>query len=321
MWKPLARSFDAILSMSLARFVRPRGELPRPHAVPDGPDDVNWPELVELELTPLESPPAKGGQGEGEPQWDFSFPSPVPSSWKENETVRGLALGPQDARRAIILLHGAYEDHYTHAVWMARSFTKHGYRVLIPAGPCHLQRKPPGVFSGSPMFWSPELVVAGFHQWLAEIRGLMGFLRREGAQQIGLYGYSLGSLVAGLAATLWRDLDFIALLTPVGSHADAIGHSRVAARIWPWMRDIPQEKIALLDRWAAVHRQPLTDRMAFFITRYDNLQPTRLQEQWWEAWGRPPRRDYPHAHLSVHYCKQFYRDLAMFAGEGVRDKE
>ena len=79
MWKPLARSFDSILSMTLARFVRLRGELPRPDVVPDDPDDVKWPELVELEFTPLEPPPVKGNQGKGEPQWDFSFPSPVRS--------------------------------------------------------------------------------------------------------------------------------------------------------------------------------------------------------------------------------------------------
>jgi hypothetical protein len=198
---------------------------------------------------------------------------------------------------------------------MARSFTAQGYRVLIPAGPCHLQRAPKGVFSGAPMFWSSELFVAGIHQWLAEIRGLMGWLRREGAEQVGLYGYSLGSLASGLAATLWRDVDFVAMLSPVGSHADSIRHSRVAARIWPWMRDISPGDFALLERWAPCRRQPVISRLGFFITRYDKLQPTQLQEEWWQAWGSPPRWDYPHAHLSVHFSKDFYRDLATFAAE------
>jgi pimeloyl-ACP methyl ester carboxylesterase len=254
----------------------------------------------------------------GEELQEFSFASPVDSPWAENQTVRGLALGPRDAERAdaeraIVLLHGAYEDRYLHPVWMARSFTQHGYRVLIPAGPCHLQRTPPGVFSGSPMFWSSELFVAGMHQWLAEVRGLIGWLRREGTQQVGLFGNSLGSLAAGMAATLWSDIDLVALLSPVGSHLDSIERSKVAARIWPWMSNLKPADKDLLTRWAAAPRWAKVSRLGFFITQHDQLQPTALQEAWWRDWGCPPRWDYRHAHLSVHYCKDFYRDLAAFA--------
>jgi hypothetical protein len=110
-------------------------------------------------------------------------------------------------------------------------------------------------------------------------------------------------------------VDFVAMLSPVGSHADSIRHSRVAARIWPWMRDISPGDFALLERWAPCRRQPVISRLGFFITRYDKLQPTQLQEEWWQAWGSPPRWDYPHAHLSVHFSKDFYRDLATFAAE------
>src|SRR5205823_148801 len=158
----------------------------------------------------------------GEELSEFSFDSPVDSAWVENQTVRGLALGAADASRAVILMHGAYEDTYQRPLAIARSFTQHGYRVLMPAGPFHLQRTPPGVFSGSPMFWSSELFVAALHQWLADLRGLIGWLRREGVEHVGVFGNSLGSLVAGLAASLWDDLDFAALLSPVGSHLDAI---------------------------------------------------------------------------------------------------
>ena len=318
MWKPLAHSIDWLLSMTLSRFVRPRGELPRPNVVPRDPAEVTWPDAVEPRFEPAKSPAGKSPGGPApidEKCWEFSFASPVDSPWEECRTARGLALGPPDAKRAVILLHGAYEDKYVHPVWMARAFTQQGYRVLIPAGPCHLERAPQGVFSGSPMFWSTDLFVAALYQWLAEVRGLIGFLRREGATQVGVFGNSLGSLVAGLAATLWSDVDFAALLSPVGSHADAIRHSRVAARIWPWMRDLSADQTALLDRWAPCRRRPLTDRLGFFITAYDNLQPTWLQEEWWQAWGQPPRWDYPHAHLSAHYSKDFYRDLAKFAAD------
>ncbi len=320
MWKPLAHSIDWLLSMTLARFVRPPAELPTPGPVPSDPANVAWPDVVEPRLESAKSPAGKWPGGPvpaDEKCWQFSFASPVESPWEECRTVRGLVLGSLEAKRAVILLHGAYEDKYVHPVWMARAFTQHGYRAVILAGPCHLERAPKGVFSGAPMFWSADLFVAALYQWLAEVRGLIGWLRREGATEVGVFGNSLGSLAAGLAAALWSDVGFAALLSPVGSHADAIRHSRVAARIWPWMRNLSADDAALLDRWAPCRRRPLTPRLGFFITSYDNLQPTRLQEEWWQAWDRPPRRDYPHAHLSAHYCKDFYRDLAAFAkGEG-----
>jgi pimeloyl-ACP methyl ester carboxylesterase len=312
MWKPLAKGIDWLLSMTLARWVRPHGAVPKPVVVPSDPAAIAWPDVADIALKPAE-PPRQRVKDREEELWDFSFASPVESPWPVNQTVRGVALGPEKAADAVILLHGAYEDYYTHAQWMAQPFLRHGGRAFIPAGPCHLQRTPPGVFSGSPMFWSTDLVVASLYQWLAEVRCLMNWLRRSGGQRVGLFGYSLGTLVAGLAAALWDDVDFLALLSPVGSHAQAITHSRVAARIWPWMQNLPADEPALLERWAPIKRPPVTKRIGFFITRYDDLQPTALQEEWWQAWGRPPRWDYPHGHLSVHFCKQFYRDLETFA--------
>jgi dienelactone hydrolase len=308
MWKLTARGFDWLLSLTLSRMVRPRVELPPPTVVPSDPDEVDWPAVAPVDLQPAGAEYEKLAKEIPDPVWEFVFPSPVDSPWEENQVACGLAVGPIDAKRVTILLHGAYEDGLKPSVWMADSFARQGHRVFMPVAPCHLKRTPGGLFSGSPMFWSARRVVAGVYQWLAEIRGLMGYLRREGVEEIGLYGYSLGSMVAGLAGTLWDDVDSLALLSPVGSHAEAIQHSRIASRIWPWMRDLSADDIALLDRWAPVRRQPRVDRMGFFITMYDKLQPTALQERWWDTWGQPQRWDYHHAHLSVHYSKAFYRD-------------
>src|SRR2546429_9602467 len=126
------------------------------------------------------------------------------------------------------------------------------------------------------MFWSSEIFGACLHQWLGELRGVISYLRREGVRHVGVFGNSLGSLVAGLAASLWDDLDFAAMLSPVGSHLDAIQHSSVAGRIWPWMKNLPAAEQDLLTRWAAVGRRPRASRLGFFITRPDKIQPTGL---------------------------------------------
>ena len=190
--------------------------------------------------------------------------------------------------------------------------------MFLPAAPCHLDRAADGTFSGAPLFWSTKLVVAGMAQWLAEIRGFVDWLRRQGAASVGIVGFSFGSLVGGLAATLWPDLDFVVLMAPVGHHLQAVRHSRAAAAVWPWMRRVSPAEAALLDRWAPLYRRPLVRRLLFLKTMYDVLQPTELQQNWWREWGRPPAHEYPHGHMSVLFCRQMYRDLEAFAAERVR---
>src|SRR5438046_1386427 len=110
MFKPLAQSFDWLLSMTLARLIRPRGDVPRGLDVPSDPAEVIWPDFVEPSFCPADAAAFKIKLTAGEQLSEFSFDSPVDSPWAENQMVRGLALGSPDASRAVILLHGAYED-------------------------------------------------------------------------------------------------------------------------------------------------------------------------------------------------------------------
>src|SRR5262249_39775030 len=142
-----------------------------------------------------------------EEAWAFTAPSPVTTPWPESQVIHGRAMGPADARSALIILHGAYSE-YTPCQMVAQSFTQHGFRVLIPAAPCHLERTPKGAFNGAPFFWSAPALVLGIGQWLTEVRGLIDGLRQQGVERVGVLGYSIGSLAAGLAASLWADLDF-----------------------------------------------------------------------------------------------------------------
>src|SRR5438552_17553026 len=106
MFKPLAQSFDWLLSMTLARLIRPRGDVPRGLDVPSDPAEVIWPDFVEPSFCPADAAALKLKLYAGEELSEFSFDSPVDSSWAENQTVRGLALGAPEASRAVILLHG-----------------------------------------------------------------------------------------------------------------------------------------------------------------------------------------------------------------------
>ena len=303
----LARSIDHLLTSWLApRVRRPRDYRPPDGTPPDTPDALARPGALLPALT--KTVPFHGK----EEVWAFQAPSPVATPWPESRTVHGRLLGPAEARSALVVLHGAYSE-YTPCQMVGQSFTKHGFRVLIPAAPCHQERAPRGTPNGGAFFWSTQAFVLGMAQWLAEVDGLIQGLRQQGAERVGLLGYSIGSLAAGLAATLWPDLDFVVLLAPVGHHHQSIVRSRIAGRIWPWMRRIPPAEAALLDRWAPRHRTPVVKRLLFNISLFDDLQPTALQQDWWQAWGRPPHRDYRYGHISLYFAPVLYKDLDAYA--------
>jgi dienelactone hydrolase len=305
----LARSIDHLLTSWLApRVRRPRNYRPPDGAPPDTPDALPRPGPLLPKLT--EKVPFHGK----DEVWAFQAPSPVPTPWPESRAVHGRVMGPADARSALIVMHGAYSE-YTPCQMVGQAFTKHGFRVLIPAAPCHQERAPKGTPNGGAFFWSTQAFVLGMGQWLAEVDGLIQGLRQQGVERVGLLGYSIGSLGAGLAATLWPDLDFVAVLAPVGHHHQSIVRSRVAGRIWPWMRRIPPAEAALLDRWAPRNRTPVVGRLLFNVSLYDDLQPTALQQDWWQAWGQPPRRDYRYGHISLYFAPILYKDLDAYAAE------
>jgi dienelactone hydrolase len=303
----LARSIDHLLTSWLApRVRRPRNYRPPDGTPPDSPDAIARPGALLPKLTERVKFHGK------DEAWAFEAPSPVPTPWPESRTVHGRLLGPADARSALIVMHGAYSE-YTPCLMVGQSFTKHGFRVLVPAAPCHQERAPRGTPNGGAFFWSTQAFVLGMAQWLAEVHGLIQGLRQQGVERVGLLGYSIGSLGAGLAATLWPDLDFVVLLAPVGHHHQSIVRSRVAGRIWPWMRRITAAEAALLDSWAPRNRTPVIGRLLFNISLFDDLQPTALQQDWWQTWGQPPHRDYRYGHISLYFAPILYRDLDAYA--------
>lgn len=303
MLPPLARFCDRLLVAILARYVRrPADYQPPTQPVPDSPDAI-------AAVPPVVPTLTKKLQDD---VWEFLAPSPAVSPWKESEIIHGQFLGPEDARAAVFILHGAYGEYHP-CQMLARPLVRQGYRAIIPAAPGHLERTPKGLTGGAPFFWSAQSVVLGVAQWLADIRALSLGLRDKGIERIGIIGYSIGSMTAGLAATLWDDLDFVAVLAPVGHHLQAIERRGEAARLWPWMKGIPRQESEMLDRWAPVHRRPVVRRLMFLTTLFDVLQPTDLQLAWWRAWGMPSQIPYRHGHLSVCFCRQLYRDLGHYA--------
>jgi dienelactone hydrolase len=299
----LAYQIDSLTTSVLGRMIQPpAGYCPPSEPVPDRPEDIAWPGPIRLDVKK---------RLKGEIDW-IHAPSPVRSPWPESQTIHGRAFGPASARSAILFLHGAY-DVYTPFEKMGARFARRGFRVIIPAAPCHLERAPRGTHNGAPFFWSHQSVLLGMAQWLAELHGVIQGLRQQGFERIGIFGYSIGSLTAGLAATLWPDLDFVVLLAPVGHHLQAIREARVSKNLWPWMTTATPEERHLFDQWAPAIRDPVARRSFFLIPRFDGLQPTELQLAMWQRWGSPFMRLYRHGHISVCFSPRMSGDLGVIA--------
>lgn len=129
---------------------------------------------------------------------------------------------------AVILLPGWLVDRPQLLIYRswARQAAARGIDVWMPTLPYHLQRAEAGEVSGQRAL-SPELSTSldTVRQAVAETRLLAGWLRRNGASSVGVWGMSLGAWVAALAATLDADWDAVALWAPVASPAEVLFES------------------------------------------------------------------------------------------------
>src|SRR5687767_10002249 len=113
----LCRAYDRSLGNLIGRFVRrPVGGFTEPTEVPDSPDAL--PDVAPLVLS---------FEHQKEELWRFEAPSPVASHWPESQVLRGRAIGPENARAALIVLHGACDNEYTYSRWMGDAFVRKGF--------------------------------------------------------------------------------------------------------------------------------------------------------------------------------------------------
>ena len=131
----------------------------------------------------------------------FTFPSPRPCEFAENNIVHGrLYRRAKDWQRfpTIILLHGGGD-------FLSQQF---GFPLTVPAihragfnaatlvAPYHFQRRVRRIEA-----FDHLRVAEAFGQGVAEIRSLTGWLLNQGCPSIALFGISLGGWLAGLTAT------------------------------------------------------------------------------------------------------------------------
>lgn len=232
----------------------------------------------------------------------FEFPSPVQTASARNNTVHGRlfkAAEPWQNRPTAILLHGwnaelCYRYQFP---YLASRLRRLGINTAMIELPYHMQRRP--LIGPVTDFISGDLnrMLEATRQAIAEVRALCRWLQAQGSMAVGLWGFSLGAWLAGLAARAEPGLRCAVLTTPIARMDQAIAQLPFCE---PVRRSLNGRSVDLegLNLASGVPSLP-SENVLLVESRYDLFAPAETIEQLWEAWRRPEIWRVPHGHITV----------------------
>lgn len=227
----------------------------------------------------------------------FTFPTLHPMGFPETNVAVGRFYRNLRSPGApvVMISHGwAHRTLRTIEHLYVRPFLRAGFSVAFVAHPLHFERTPRGAYSGE-LVVSADVVltVEAFRQGVIDMLGTANWLRAAGHPRIGLFGYSLGSYLAGIMAAVRGDWEFVVLGGAGDSPASPILDT-------PLGRNIREDLQAcgMLDRgkvtrsWriispAAFRPRVPADRILLLAGRYDRIILPASVRRLWRAWGRP----------------------------------
>ncbi len=223
----------------------------------------------------------------------FQFPSPL-STADCNETVVGQRWtrpGAGDSKTAVVMLHGAWASGFWAERVLAGPLLDAGADVFVMAHPYHMERAPPeSDYSGQQLFSGDvPRAIEGVIQSTADARALVGALREQGYDHIGVSGISLGGNVAAQTLAL-ADVDQVVLTIPGVDLFETMCESPMAALL----RDeaiehrFPEERLRqAFEVITPIEFDDLAtdpDNVLALYGRYDEIAPPgpvrRLSEKW-----------------------------------------
>ncbi len=282
---------------------------------------LNGPEFI-----PAESEPARIEFHSGKAGVHFSFPTPRPGDFAENNIVHGRLYRCAERwqeRPVIILLHGGgdFIDHRFRYPLIARRCNRAGFNAATLVAPYHFERAPhrrDGLgkpedlrMTEGPAMPFPTVrglgsrnylrMVEAMAQGVAEIRALAGWLLNEGCPSVALWGFSLGGWLAGM--TVCRDARFAAaVLTAPGVVYDFRFGERV---FWRGVREAwrlqgAATKALKLTPLNQTSTRPIIPKENILLIEaiQDLIIRKEDVEELWQAWGQPDIWRVQHGHIS-----------------------
>ena len=200
-------------------------------------------------------------------------------------------------RACLVYVHGWLEP----GSWVeeATIFPKWGRALGVDlvhvALPFHGRRNPHRALFSGEYYWTADLVrtVEGVRQSICDLRAAVEWLRRQGYDQVGVSGISLGGALTMLLGCLEPMPDWIA---PIVAHLQLVDAVEEAPILWRMKRDLDawgidrSRRSELFDRlgWASYRPKLAAERQLWVQAREDQYIDAGLVRQQWEAWSRPP---------------------------------
>ena len=234
-----------------------------------------------------------------------------------NRTARvSLLRQPRSGRPWLICVHGFGMGQLRADLAWFRSRRLHqdlGLNLALPVLPSHGPRISPGLRTGEG-FTSVNIVdgIHGVAQSVWEIRALVRWIRdTDPTAPIGLYGVSLGSCVASVAASLEPDLACVVAGIPVSnlfdlylrnSPAEVLAAGRLTGATGPEADEIARVVSPL-------HLQPLVPRTGRHVIAGvgDRMSTPEQAEALWEHWQRPSIHWYRGGHVGYFFTRRAQR--------------
>jgi hypothetical protein len=230
------------------------------------------------------------------------YHSPVATRFPENNIVVGRWHAAGENWRAcptVILLHGwnaALCYRYIFPV-MAAGLRRQGVNVAMIELPYHMHRRPAGAGAADFISSDVERTVEAARQAVADVRVLCDWFLSQGVPAAGVWGFSLGAWLAGLAIMAEPRLGFAVLTTPIARI------DRVIAEL-PFCEPVRRSLENLNFDFGHLNlcsRRPLVapEKILIMESQHDLFAPVETVEELWEAWGRPEIWRLQHGHISV----------------------
>jgi pimeloyl-ACP methyl ester carboxylesterase len=243
--------------------------------------------------------------GQYAPDLHFTFPTPRPCEFAENNVVHGRlyrCAGRWQERPVIILLPG-WNDSASYKLrfpLIARRGNRAGFNVATLVPPYHFQRCPRqrSEFDRGDCLQFAE----GAAQGIAEIRALTGWLLAEGCPAVALWGYSAGAWFAGMAACHDARLSSVILASHPGRTSAGLEQWAVRPRIRANLGRV-REVCEALNRTPMnlTTTRPVIPRENILLIQglHDLICSKEDIEHLWQAWGKPDIWRLPHGHCAI----------------------
>ena len=257
-----------------------------------------------------------------------TFPSPVETPHPNNNTVHCEFYRPKRAGKApaVVVLHILGGD-FPLARLFCNSIAHRGAGALLVKMPYYGPRRPQGV-SRRMISRDPRETVESMTQAILDIRRAAAWLAARDdvdAEQIGVFGISLGGITGGLAATAEPRFNNVCLMLAGGDigqiawESPAVAETRQAWESAGGTREEFFELLGSIDpaRYGEnVHGR----RILMLNATEDEVIPRACTDALWRSFGEPEIQWYEGGHYTVarHILKALDRVPEFFAPAGEK---